>query len=355
MMKPAIFILLLLSYLGCKAQTGGKYAYEFLDLVSSPMVAALGGKYVSLENDDLSLVYHNPSVLNDEMDHHLTLNYVNYYAGINYGYISYAHKMPQNRNIAFGIQYINYGRFTSADETGNTTGHFTSGEYAYNFTLSQHLTKFLSLGIDVRPILSIYETYVSVGLSTDYGITYQNPEKLHTFALVVRNFGSQIKAYDDVYEHLPFEVQAGFTQKLRYAPFRISLTAQHLETPDLSSPSLVDPNENLTTDENKNTKKSVIEKVGDNFMRHLVFGIEFIPARNFYIRAGYNYQRRQELRLDSHPAGAGFSWGFGLSVSRLQINFARANYHVAGSTTHIGISTDLSTFYKKKNRNVPSS
>jgi hypothetical protein len=327
------------------SQTGGRHAYEFLNLVSSPKVAALGGKYISFVDNDLSVVYHNPSLLNGQMDHHLSLNFVNYYAGVKYGYASYARKLPGKRTAAIGIQYINYGKFTQAESNGEITGTFYAAEYAFNLTVSQPLDSSFSIGADVRPILSTYEAYQSVGLSTDFGITYRNPKKYYTLAFVVRNLGTQIKTYHK-YESLPFELQLGFTQQLRYAPFRFSVTAQHLQMPDMSSPDLVDDNEGLSADTTDNTRR--IEKIADNIIRHLIFGVEFVPTRSFYIRVGYNYQRRQEMKLESRPATVGFSWGFGLMISRFQISFARATYHVSGSTTHIAIATDLSSFYKKK-------
>ena len=330
------------------AQVGGRHTYDFLNLVSSPRVASLGGKFISAFDDDVTMAYHNPSLLNDQMDNHLSLNYVNYYAGTKYGYVSYGRKIAKKRAIAFGIQYINYGTFTAADQTGTITGTFTAADYAFNIAVSQPIDSFISIGADVRPIFSSYERYFSYGLSTDFGITFHNPAKLSTFAVVVRNLGTQIRTYD-TYETLPFEIQAGFTQKLRYAPFAFSLTAQHLEMPDMTSPKLVDNNQNLTPDVQPVTRH-VIDKIGDNIMRHLIVGVEFTPVKSFYLRAGYNYQRRQEMKLDGHPATVGFSWGFGLSISRFQISFARATYHVAGSTTHFAVATDLSSFYRKSKK-----
>jgi hypothetical protein len=345
--KTTIFIIAITYSLLGLSQMGGRHAYEFLNLVTSPKVAALGGKYISYADDDLSLVYSNPSLLSNKMNNHLSLNYANYYAGVKYGYISYGRNLSQNNTLAIGIQYINYGTFTEAEENGTITGTFTAAEYAYNVAISHPIDSFLRIGADIRPILSIYEKYQSFGLSTDFGLTYQNPNKLYTLALVVRNFGTQIKPYQE-YESLPFEIQVGYTQKLRYAPFRISVTAHHLETPDMSSPSLVDESKDATF--STSTEKNKVEKVADIMMRHLIFGFEFLPSKNFFVRIGYNYQRRQEMKIDAHTGTVGFSWGFGLSISRFQINFARATYHVAGSTTHIGVATDLSSFYKKNKK-----
>ncbi|MDP4210431.1 MAG: type IX secretion system protein PorQ [Bacteroidota bacterium] len=326
------------------AQFGGKHVYEFLNLVSSPRVAALGGKYISYADDDLSLSYHNPSLLNNDMVNRLSLNAVSYYAGVKYGYVGYCNRFFKKNIMSVGLQYINYGTFTGADENGSIAGSFQASEYSFNIAVSQPVNEYLVLGADVRPIFSFYENNVSIGLSSDYGMTYANPGKLYTLAFVVRNLGTQLKPYTTgTYETLPVELQLGFTQQLRYAPFRFSVTAQHLETPDMSVSDLVDPNASQVS---ATASKRQVDKMADIVMRHLIFGVEFFPFKNFYLRGGYNYQRRQELKLTTSAGGTGFSWGFGLSVSRFQLNYGWATYRSSGGSNHFSIATDLSTFGK---------
>jgi hypothetical protein len=349
MKKLLAFIFSLISYTAFP-QIGGRFVYEFLNLTSSPKVAALGGTYISFSDDDLSLAYYNPSLLNDKMNQHVSLSYVDYFAGIQYGYASYASKISNKDNIAFGIQYIDYGTFIAADPTGEITGSFYAAEYALNVVFSHKIDSSFTIGADIRPILSVYEHYQSSGFSTDWGITYHNTRNLYTLALVIRNLGAQIQPYyGSMYEKLPFEIQFGYTQQLRYAPFRFSITAQHLETLDMSVPDY----ENLDTQSGATqpqSKKTSLSNISDLTMRHLIFGVEFLPFDNFFVRAGYNYQRRQELKIDSHPGTIGFSWGFGLSISTFQLSYGRATYHVAGASNHFSIATDLSTFYHRKQK-----
>jgi len=47
----------------------------------------------------------------------------------------------------------------------------------------------------------------------------------------------------------------------------------------------------------------------DKVMRHMIFGIEFSPLKSFYIRGGYNYQRRSEMKIESRIAMVGFFLG----------------------------------------------
>jgi hypothetical protein len=302
----------------------------------------MGGKYISYPDEDLSVVYYNPSLLNEQMDQHLSLNYVNYFAGIGYGYASYGKNINTANNAAVGIQYINYGTFIAADPTGDITGSFNAAEYAFNIVYSHKLDSSFTIGGDIRPILSIYEHYQSFGLSTDWGITYNNPKKLVTLALVVRNLGTMIVPYvNHTYEKLPFEIQLGFTQQLRYSPFRFSITAQNLETPDMTivNTSAYSSPLGLDTTQNQGT---LLSRIADNVMRHLIFGVEFIPLKNFYIRAGYNYQRRKELSIPSNVSTVGFSWGFGITIAKIQIIYGRSTYSLAGTSNFFTIATDLS-------------
>jgi len=82
-------------------------------------------------------------------------------------------------------------------------------------------------------------------------------------------------------------------------------------------------------------------------MRHIVIGAELIPHKNFYFSAGYNYQRRRELQVESNVSAVGFSWGFGINTSVLNIEFGRANYHLAGSSNHISIIIRTDLLYKR--------
>jgi hypothetical protein len=82
-------------------------------------------------------------------------------------------------------------------------------------------------------------------------------------------------------------------------------------------------------------------------MRHLVLGIELLPSPNFTIRAGYNYQLRQELKLDAKMSTVGLSWGFGFRISRFELNYGSERYSLAGSSNLISVAINLSDGYHR--------
>jgi hypothetical protein len=341
-----LLVALLAAPVNLRAQKGGESTYSFLGLTNSARVAALGGETVSLQDGDINMVFHNPALLATEMHNHLSLNYVNYFAGVNYGYASYGFARKGIGNFAAGMHYINYGTFDGTDELGEFQGTFRASEYALNLVYSRSIIDtFLTAGINLKPIFSSFENYSSLGIALDAGIVYHHPVTHTSIALVARNLGTQITTYTGTREKLPFEIQAGITQGLEHAPFRFSITYQHLERWNLT---YRDPGNDQTGAFNEEIRRSGFDIFGDRLMRHLVFGTELLLGENFHFDLGYNYKRRQEMKTVARPGMVGFSWGFGLRVSKFHIAFGRASYHLAGGTSHFSLTTNLSDFYRRQ-------
>lgn len=297
-------------------------------------------------DDDINLIFHNPSLLAPGMHNHLNLNYVDYFAGVNYGYASYGYTVEGIGNFAAGIHYVDYGTFDQTDELGQSQGTFRASEYAMNLVYSRSIIDtFLTAGINLKPIFSSFEQYSSLGIAVDAGITYHHPGTLTTVGLVAKNLGTQITSYAGTRERLPFEIQAGITQGLAHAPFRFNITFQHLERWDLTYEK---PQENDFNSLGSQVEKSGFDQFGDKLMRHMVFGVEFLLGEHFHVDMGYNYKRRQEMKVNARPGMVGFSWGFGFKISKFHFAFGRASYHLVGGTSHFSLTTNLSEFYRKQ-------
>jgi hypothetical protein len=345
MIRKAFYIILLsLNVTFSFGQTGGDNVYEFLNLTYSSLVSSIGGTNVSLRSGDLNLAYHNPALLNREMDKSLSLNYVNYFAGINYGMTMYSRSFQGIGNFAGGLTYLNYGSFREADESGNLSGTFTAAEYAFSLIYSREIDSLFSVGVNFKPILSTLEKYTSFGVAMDIGAEYHSRNNLFSAGIVIKNAGQQITTYTgENREKLPFEIQAGVSQKLAHAPLRFSVTLRHLEKFDLTYNYVPTTGTGFAAGNKTDRTSDFFE----NAMRHIIIGTEIIPHKNFYLSAGYNYQRRKELQIDTKVSTVGFSWGFGINTSFLSIGFGRATFHLAGASNNISIMIRPDVVYKK--------
>jgi hypothetical protein len=330
------------------AQPGGK-AFQFLEITNSARVAALGGDVVAIGGSDAELPYHNPALMSQEMHHHMALNYVNYFAGANFGYASAITKLNQKSELGCGIHYLYYGTFQGADENGVKTGTFRAADYSVNIMYARKIDSLLTLGVTAKNIYSDYEQYNATAFAFDVGLVYADPDRKISAGIVLRNMGMQVDAYtaNNAREPLPFNIAIGLSKGLAYAPFTFHVELNHLEKWDLTYVTQADRDkEELDLQNGQPTGKNDFDVFFDKFMRHVVMGTTVSLGKSFEIRAGYNYRRRQELKVDTSPGTVGFSWGVGLNLKKFKIGYGRSIYHLAGGSNHFSLSMNLDELNK---------
>ncbi len=338
MIKRSAAIFLLFFTTSVCAQIGGESTYQFLNLISSPRQAALGGKVITNYDYDVTGGLFNPASINPEMDNQLALNYSSYLGGISYGTGAYAYTWDRHvQTFHVGMTYINYGSFDGYDENGVSTGSFTGNEaalsmgYAYQIPFSDFY-----VGANLKLITSKLEQYNSLGGAIDVGVMYINKKLDFNAALVVRNFGTQFTTYAGTNEKLPFEVSLGLSQTLENVPIRWHLTFENLQKWPIGASNPA----RATTDLDGNQTQ---EKVGflNETLRHTIIGAELFPDRGFNIRVGYNFRRAEELRIVDQRNFSGLSFGVGIKLNTLRFSYTHARYTSASNTSFFGLQIDL--------------
>ena len=320
------------------AQVGGESVYQFLNLVSSPRQAALGGKVITNYDYDVTAGLYNPATINVEMDNQLALNYSSYLGGISYGTAAYAYTWDRRvQTFHIGMTYINYGSFDGYDLNGVSTGTFTGNEAALSIGYAKQLGRsdFYG-GINVKLITSKLEQYSSIGGALDLGIIYIDERLNFNASLVVRNIGTQFSTYAGTNEKLPMEVDLGLSQTLENVPIRWHLTFENLQKWPIG---VANP-ARATTDLDGNQTQ---EKVGflNETLRHTIIGAELFPEKGFNIRLGYNFRRSEELRIVDQRNFSGLSFGIGLKLNKMRFSYTHARYSSASNTNFFGLQIDL--------------
>ena len=298
------------------AQLGGESTYQFLNLISSPRQAALGGKVLTNVDYDVTQGIYNPATINIEMDNQLALNYANHLGGISYGTAAYAHTVDRRtQTFHAAVTYVNYGSFDGYDESGNSTGRFTGNETSISFGYSLQIgfSDFYA-GANLKLISSKLEQYTSLGGALDFGLIYIDEFLDFNAAVVIRNVGTQFTTYAGLNEPLPLEIDLGLSQKLQNVPIRWHLTFENLQQWPIAAANPA----RATTDLNGNQTK---EKIGflTNIIRRTIIGLELFPEKGFNIRAGYSFRRAEELRIIEQRNFSGLSFGIGLKLSLIHI------------------------------------
>ena len=340
-MKIKIILLVVFLPLSLLAQVGGITAFSFVDVELSPRIEAMGGSGIAIVDIDVSLGQTTPSLLNAKMHNSLVFSFTDYLSDVNLIGFSYARKWKEFGVFSIGLKAINYGEFEHNDAIGNNLSSFSAHDQVITVGLGKSLNERFILGVNLNMLNSQYETYHAFALSSNVSVTYYNPEKKFTSTLLFKNMGRQLSAYADSEESLPFDVQLGMSKELKHLPFRYSLTFHHLNQFDIKSPYKLSSQTNIETGGLEIKEESVAKTA----FRHLIIGGELNPFRkSFFIRGGFNFQRRFDMSLSTYPAMVGFSWGIGFKVLKFRLDYSRAAYHLSGTPNNFSFATNLSTF-----------
>jgi hypothetical protein len=315
-MKTIGYVLFLLLVAPVAMAQYGEEVFTFLRYPSSARVNALGGNTVSLIERDPSLAFHNPALLGDEMDGMVNLNYMNFVSDIHVGSALFTKALGETGAWGVGANYINYGNFKQTTEEKMVTGDFSVKDIALHAFYSRNLSERWRGGLSLKVLYASLESYTSIGLAVDAGLSYYHSETGLAFGIALKNIGAQLKAYDEKRYKMPWDIQLGMSKKMAHAPFRFSLTAMYLT--DFS----------FTT-----------------FARHWVLGLDYVPSDNFWVGIGFNPKTSMDMKLQGGGnALAGFSAGAGVSIKMFDVGVSVAKYHPSVLSLMISLSTTLSDF-----------
>ena len=314
-MKRAVLATVLLSSVLHAGAQESQTVYNFLRLPVSAHAAALGGSGITLIEDDATLIFHNPSLINNISDRTLNLNFMTYMEGATTASASFIRAAGERGTWGITGQFMSYGTMKETNASGQQTGEFSAKDIAIGGSFAYSLSEKFTGGITAKFIASYIGQYNSLGACVDLGINYYNSQGELSVSAVARNLGGQLSAYEDDFERMPLDLQLGVTKRLLGSPLRLSASLVRLNDWQYG------------------------------LGKHIVIGADLILSPQFYIAAGYNAMRASEMKIaeddGSSAHGAGLSIGAGLQLERLKLHVAYAKYHVSTASLLVNLAYSL--------------
>lgn len=311
---PILVSLFCLSLFAVAQESGS--VFNFLNLPVSSHAAALGGKNISLMEDDISLALQNPALLSGVSDKTVGFSFMTYMQGTNTGAAAYSQQVRERGSWGVHAHFVGYGSTKETLVNGEVVGNFkpldlcVAGQYSH--ILSEHWAG----GVTAKVIYSNYGPYSSCALAADLGLNYYDEKSDLSISIAARNLGGQIKSFGNKRDRLPADLEVGFSKSLGHAPIRISVTMFDLTR--------------WSKDDYFTTGEKI--KGGSIFMNHFAVGAEWLITSKFYAGLGYNFRRGYEMNAAGSSHAAGLSFGGGMNLKRVKVGVAYAKYHVSAPT-----------------------
>lgn len=306
--------------------------FNFLNLPTSSHAMALGGKNISLIEDDASLVFQNPALMSSVSDKTLNLNFLTYMQGSKAGSMSYVQAQGERGTWSAMAQFVGYGNIDERDSEGNFLG--TAGALdmnlagGYSYLLSDRWVG----GVSGKFLYSNYAGYSSIALAVDLGLNYFNSDKDFSFSAVATNLGGQVTAFGEVAESLPIDLQLGLSKGLGSFPLRV-----HLMFYDMFhwGKDYYSPDGNI--------------KGFQVFLNHLNIGADLTLSQGrFWLGIGYNFRRGYEMKAGGSSHAAGLTLGAGINIKRIKVGMAYGNYHAGAPTLSFTVAYSFAKVGQEK-------
>lgn len=292
-------------------------SFEFLRLPVSAHSSSLGGHVVSAPDHNPSQFMSNPALLSFADTRMIGLNAMSWLSGTVVAGAQFCSGMGDKGHYAFNARYIDYGKSVSTTADGTVTGSFNSKDMAVGVSCSYILADGLSGGVTGNMICSHYASMTSMAVGVDLGLHYSVPGDEVFIGLAAMNLGGQVKAFENEFQKMPFDLCAGVTWKLSHAPIRLTLSMDNLTHWDKSD-------FHFAASDNTG--------FGEILKRHMSFGADWMLTDRFYVAAGCNLRNRAELSGDGNRSLTGFSLGTGLRLSKLSFDLSIGKYQVSQSS-----------------------
>jgi hypothetical protein len=272
----------------------GRAGAQFLELGVSARAIGMGDAFLAI-SDDASAVYYNPAGLTQIAEREAMFTHVSYLADINYDFAGLAYPTVKFGGVwGVGLYMLNAGDMdvTHYEASGDhpATGEtFTAKDYALSLSYARNLTDRFSVGMTLKLIDELLDTERAIGWAADMGTLYNTGFRGFKIAMVVSNFGPDLKFID---EDCPLPMNFKFGGVL-----------------------------DIFRNENHTTTFSVEGSHPNDNMEKFNAGVEYWFKDMFSLRFGDHFE------YDTGGISAGC--GLRLSVSERQLNFDYG-YHDMG-------------------------
>lgn len=274
--------------------------YNFMRFNSTARAAALSNAVISIDND-VSLIFFNPALLQTVSEKPLSTTFSKHVLDINSGNIVYMFDQfdMDGGALAAQVNFNSYGSFDYLDSEGKLYGNgFSGADLSFGVTYSNELDSNWYYGVTGKFIYLTLEEQSSSAFAIDAGMFYRANERTN-IGISILHLGNEISTLNGQAATLPKDLRLGVNHQLKGLPLLVNFSFHHL------------------VDE--------VDSFIDRFANFSISG-ELTLSKVISARVGYDNQIRNFASADDSKGLSGLSGGVGLKFTDINFDYGYAEY-----------------------------
>jgi Type IX secretion system protein PorV len=305
-------------------QRVGISAMQFLKLGVGARGVAMGESFVAVAND-ASALFWNPAGLVLFEENQLVAARTEYVVDIKQDFFGGVYHLGAGDAIGAAVTSVHMADMEITTETQpfGTGRYFTFGDVAFALSYAKRMTDQFSFGATVRYAEETLDVLKMRSVMVDLGTYYKTGLGSTRFAVVISNFGADVKPAGTV--TLLSGASTGTFQSFSLPTvFKLGVALEPIQ----------DENSRLTT-------SIQLNHPNDN-SEHIRLGLEYAWQETFFVRGGVKRTIGQPLFSTDATSEEDLSFGAGvrvpLGITFVNADYAYSDFHRLGTVHRISLS-----------------
>jgi hypothetical protein len=184
----------------------GTSGFNFLKVPPTAREAAMGNVAIGF-SDNAFGIWYNPAGLAAQKGRQVGVGYISHVAGVQSGTVAFSAPLPL-ATVGIGGYYVNSGPMKRTDENGGEYGSFSASYLDLDVAASKRFLG-LAVGLGVKAIYGTIDSFWTLGLGGDLGISYEFPASGLRAGAAARNLGISVKPFRSQNDKLPTDLAVG--------------------------------------------------------------------------------------------------------------------------------------------------
>ncbi len=309
-------------------QRAGISAFQFLKLGVGARGVAMGESFVAVAND-ASALYWNPAGLVQFEENQAFASHTDYVVDISHEYFGAVYHLSPQDAVGAAVTSLHMAKMeiTTELQPYGTGRFFSFGDVGVGVTYARRMTDQFSFGTTVRYVEETLDVLKMRSVMVDIGTYYWTGLNTIRFAVVISNFGADVKPTSPEQPVYTFGGSSSVPSFQSYSlptVFRFGVAFEPLQT-----------------EQQQLTASIQLNHPNDN-SEHVRIGLEYGWEKTLYLRCGVKRTIGQQLfgadatSDEAFSVGAGFAGSLGFS--NVSADYSYTSFTLLGTVHRFSLS-----------------